>query len=303
MASLALKRLRQFFLLFCGLIENPKYKYLERAYSIIYTIIFLFEAFGNYVGYHAQELIVEQRVEMIVRLIGHGYCVSMFWMLRMNRDSVLKITADMCKSYPPHIGNEVLTITEKNFTQKGKGYLAIYSLGMMTYMSMSFFIAIFTRMKASDVYIYVFPYWYTCVDRDYKYKFLCWDVTGYASYMFKNGTQFGLMFIEQLNLLDSISLCLLITTNFQAHLQVIENRIKVVSGEIVNLACIQSQVKEYERKCQVNGARKEDGKLVVMKEAITQSEEKVRKQIIDFIRHHQFLYRYDFRKVSRNRSL
>lgn len=161
-------------------------------------------------------------------------------------------------------------------------------------MSMPMVIGILTRLKADDAYIYIFPYWYTCTREDFGYDFLCWRVTGYASYLLKNGTQFVLMFTEQLSLLDSVSICLLFINSFRAHLQVIETRMKELATDIGKLSDIYFKIKGMKDENLVPNVSRKRAKIDVMEKLYKRQEAALETKLIDFIRHHQFLYGYDF---------
>ncbi|XP_065223122.1 odorant receptor 2a [Planococcus citri] len=158
---------------------------------------------------------------MIFRLVGHTYMILIHWFIKLNKQSVLKVTTSLCGwDTPQFIGAEATLITQKSFKLIGTVTLSIYSATMLTYMLMSIFVGIATNLQAEEVYIYLFPYWYSCKSD----AILCWNVASYWSYLLKNGCQFTLMFVEQLALFNCVTLFVLLILYFEAHKEVLKKR-------------------------------------------------------------------------------
>lgn len=216
---------------------------------------------------------------MIFRLVGHTYVLLIYWFIRLHKKSVLKITSGLCGyNQPDFVGSEVTKITENSFKFIGIAILSIYSGAMLTYMLLSIFVGVFTKLQAAEVYIYLFPYWYSC--RGNSDAFLCWNVESFASYFLKNGCQFGLMFIEQLSLFNSVSLFLLLIFNFRAHRTVLEQRLRILRQKTDNITSLYWKCRDNQE-CEMTPAEMKSLHEIVFN-----------KGLVRFIKYHQFLRRY-----------
>lgn len=275
-----LENFARIFLVTAGISRNANGELWERVFSCFVTLIYIIQVTGNYIGYVSFDLNIEQIIEMVFRLIGHTYVLFIHWFIKLHKKSVLKITSSLCgRRTPDFVGDEAIIIMQRSFKLIGTVTLTVYSATMLTYMLVSIVVGVATNLQADEVYIYLFPYWYTCKGGTgtIRYTFLCWNVASYRSYLLKNGCQFALMFVEQMSLFNCVALFVLLMLYFEAHTEVLKNRTKDLkrrTDDIFKLYC--RPVRDIISSDQIK----------------TMHEKTFNRGVVEFVKYHQFLRKY-----------
>lgn len=267
------------FLLSGGIIENPKYWKYESLYSFFITMVTVIEMLGCSVGFtNAAE--VAHRVEILIQVSAHVYFLSLHWIVKWHKKSLLICAKHLRGEINDETGREAADLTETLFKRIIVVISSIFILFLSLIAFTSIFIPLVTDFDFKDKYIYVMPFWFTCTDsgiNHFPVKFLCWNIDTYMKYFIMNSTEIVLFQLEVFVYITSFIFYACVQAHTKAHLMVIERKISNMGEEMV----------KYYENCKLS-ASKAPRKTAALERA---QDDIVCERFQRVVKYHQFIFK------------
>lgn len=270
------------FLLSGGIIENEKYKRFESLYSAFITSVTIIEMLGCSVGFtNAGE--VSHRVEILIQVSAHIYFLSLHWIVKWHKKSLLICAKHLRGEVTDDMGREAADLTEILFQRIIKIISSIFILFLSLIAFTSIFIPLVTDFDFKDKYIYIMPFWFTCTDsgkNHFPIKILCWNIDTYFKYFVMNGTEIILFQLEVFVYITSFIFYACFQAHTKAHLMVICRKIDQIGHHM------DKYIKQRESQGPSRLNRSKHGDLVCAQDEIVCDE------FTKVVRYHQFIFKY-----------